>query len=402
MARITIIADDLTGGADSGAGFAQAGLVTLIVLADATAAESDVLVFSTESRHLAADQAAAAVQLAARRIPDHAAWIYKKIDSTLRGHPALELGALMDTLGLEQALVAPAFPAQGRTTVDGQQRVDGRPLEHTPFGHQVGCSDLRALFGEGTGGRELRLVELSVVRGGPAPVCESLSLPGPALVVADAQTEADLATLAQAALSCQVRLLCGSAGLARALADVLRLSPGVPPPRLPPRPVGPALVVAGSRHPSTARQVEVAQRAGADLLRPEPGALAENRLATQRTLEKAAHDLALGRDLILSTAGLAESPLGDHGVADWLADAACRLVTDRQVGRLILTGGDIAAATCAALEASALWCQGETQPGIAWGLLLGGLLPGLAVVTKAGGFGADDALAMAISRRLAD
>jgi uncharacterized protein YgbK (DUF1537 family) len=70
------------------------------------------------------------------------------------------------------------------------------------------------------------------------------------------------------------------------------------------------------------------------------------------------------------------------------------------VGKLVLTGGDTAVAACAALEVSALWLQGEAQPGIPWGILLGGVVPGLPVVTKAGGFGTDDALAAAIDRRL--
>ena len=41
--------------------------------------------------------------------------VYKKIDSVLRGHPGPELAAVLDVFG-GRALVAPAFPAQGRTT----------------------------------------------------------------------------------------------------------------------------------------------------------------------------------------------------------------------------------------------------------------------------------------------
>ena len=133
MPQIAIIADDLTGAADTGARFAQAGLVTIVALSpEASCPESDVRAISTESRHLAQDQAVTMARLAAERVrvacqPDEVAWAYKKIDSTLRGHPGLELAAVMEVLDLERVLVAPAFPAQGRTTVGGQQLVDGTP-----------------------------------------------------------------------------------------------------------------------------------------------------------------------------------------------------------------------------------------------------------------------------------
>jgi uncharacterized protein YgbK (DUF1537 family) len=70
------------------------------------------------------------------------------------------------------------------------------------------------------------------------------------------------------------------------------------------------------------------------------------------------------------------------------------------VGRLVLTGGDIASATCAALDVPALYLRGEIEPGVVWAVLLGGLLPGLRVVTKAGGFGSDNALVDAIRHQL--
>ncbi len=87
-------------------------------------------------------------------------------------------------------------------------------------------------------------------------------------------------------------------------------------------------------------------------------------------------------------------------MATRLAQVADGLAAQGRVGKLVLTGGDTAVAVCAALEASALWLHGEIKPGIPWGILLGGVVPGLPVVSKAGDFGTDDALAAAIDRRL--
>jgi uncharacterized protein YgbK (DUF1537 family) len=410
MPHILIIADDLTGAADTGAGFANAGWLTLIIL-DPTAQtpDSDVLVVSTESRDLAREAAAARVRRTVyetyRQGEGQAKpfYVYKKIDSTLRGHPEAELATVMDVLGLERALIAPAFPDQGRTTVGGQLLVDGVPVEDTPFGREVACSDLLALFQTG------RLIDLKGVRRGPDAICEALDASQSGVVIADAETDADLVAVAQAALRCGVRLWCGSAGLARALADVLQyqssrriVTSGDQRPELPiraepstlvehisSRPPGSVLVVAGSRHPRTVRQVEVAQGWGATVIQAKVGTV-------ERTIQQAARRLAHDEHVILTPAD--DSPFDGQAVADALAELTRRLVTGGHVGGLVLTGGDTAAAVCAALGGSALWLRGETQPGIAWGVLLGGVLPGLPVVTKAGGFGADEALAVAIGR----
>jgi len=137
--QVVVIADDLTGAADTGVAFARAGLTTLVYLQPGPFVPADVLVLSTHSRHLTRSEAAGLAGQAAERTrrvsPGRGpAWIYKKVDSTMRGHPGAELAAVMGALGVDRALVAPAFPEQGRTTVNGRQLVGGRPLDATPFG----------------------------------------------------------------------------------------------------------------------------------------------------------------------------------------------------------------------------------------------------------------------------
>lgn len=403
--QILIIADDLTGAADTGAAFARAGWLTLVALdAAAQIPQSDVLVVSTESRDLAQDVAVTRVRgvLPNLQKSGQIPHVYKKIDSTLRGHPGTELAALMDRLRLEQALVAPAFPAQGRATIGGRQLVDGVPLERTSFGRDVPSSNLLAVFDIAQGENPARLIELDTVRRGPDAICEALDAFRWSLLVADAETDADLAAIAEAGLKCGVRLWCGSAGLARALSNVL------PPPRykatapaIPPRPDGAVLVVAGSRHRRTTHQVEVAQGWGAAVIRLDSETLRGDEAAVGRTIKQVSRRLADDEHVILTTADLDVSTPGGRPVAECLARITRALAAQGLVGGLVLTGGQAAVAVCSALEASSLWLRGETQPGIAWGVLLDGLVPGLPVVTKAGGFGQDEALAAAI-RKLVD
>ncbi len=57
------------------------------------------------------------------------------------------------------------------------------------------------------------------------------------------------------------------------------------------------------------------------------------------------------------------------------------MLTRVAVSGLVLTGGDIATAVCAALGAGTLWLQGEVQPGIAVDRA------GQLIVLAEGGFG---------------
>jgi uncharacterized protein YgbK (DUF1537 family) len=164
--RFWVIADDLTGALDTAAPFAAHGWRTSVVpwpgggppaiaaaVARATAV-SDVVVVDTASRHLAAREAArrvrAVVRLARGRVAGRPSpHLYKKIDSTLRGNVAAELIAFRAAAGVDCLPLAPAFPAQGRTTRGGAVWVDGTPLHASPAAQDAldpaGCGDLARL-----------------------------------------------------------------------------------------------------------------------------------------------------------------------------------------------------------------------------------------------------------------
>src|SRR5205807_19560 len=127
-----IIADDLTGAADCASAFAGRGL-DAVVSWGSIDCEAPVLSVDANSRHLPA-VGAAARQVAALT----AHWrpgmrLYKKIDSPLRGQPAAELAALLSAWSVRSrqpaplAIVAPAFPATGRVTLEGRIRLHELP-----------------------------------------------------------------------------------------------------------------------------------------------------------------------------------------------------------------------------------------------------------------------------------
>jgi D-threonate/D-erythronate kinase len=368
---VGIQADDLTGACDTGAPFAARGLGTLVVVHDGDGvpplpdASAVVLVIDTESRERTAAEARARARRAGstlrvgpRRI------LYKKLDSTLRGRVAAEVDGMLDGAGLAVALLAPAFPAQKRVVVDGQVRVDGRLADETPVARDptfppTGSSVLGLMAAGDV--RPMTAVPLVTVRRGRDAIAARLmgfSETGGRVLVADAETDADLSVLAEAAHD-RVALLAGSAGLATALAGLSTTGAREIPMACPRRPL---VVVAGSAHPATHAQLSrLGHRAGLDVLAPPAGA--------------GAHDPARRRETVTR-----------------LADAARARIDRARPGALLLTGGETAIAVLRALGASGLRLIGEIEPGLALGTLADGPFEGLVLMTKAGGFGDADAL----------
>ena len=389
---IYIIADDLTGACDTGACFAQHGLSTAVQIGlpveDAPLMPaSDVLVFNTVSRALPEPLAIRTVQNVTRWITQDEALIYKKIDSTLRGHPGAELHALMQALRVDRALITPAFPAQGRTVVNGQVLVQGQSLSQTVFAGEGAVGDLRTVFAHPH--YPLHALTSDEAQQGLPSTRARLSSPG--IILADAQTDTQLHTLAQLARECGIRLLCGSAGLAMALAQQIAPAdrPVVPLPSTP----GATLGVAGSRNPSTAAQVRYAGQHGITVLQPPPEWIDSTDACPPAALIEALCATLAGEGrAILSTCNLPESDLGREAVAQRLGEIVEQVARRIPLQGLVLTGGDVAMAACTALGAHWLALCGEAQPGIALGRLANSSYEGVSIITKAGGFGAEDAL----------
>jgi len=394
---LTIIADDLTGAMDTGLQFARAGFRT-VVFHDLNAVEhkAHVVSYDTESRNIKASEAYWRVSVLAARLGSRA--IYKKIDSTLRGNIGFELRALLKALRPEGILVMPAFPDLGRITHRGVHYVYGKPLEATSFARDprwpMTESRVATLLMR-QAGVEVAEVPLDVVRRGPRAFISALDSARARLIVADAITRQDLAIAAHAlAMLGPSWIPCGSAGLAGALAELV---PSIEPPKRNTPQVSRALIVVASRHPLTVRQLRVV----CDRLRVSPIELdAEACYVPERESARLV-DLAgralVHRDVILSACTSRMLPGASMRILDVLAMATRELVRMQSVGGLVLTGGDTAIRILRSLGSRGLEITHELQPGIPGGrALLGEGARELWVVTKAGGFGNENALHDAI------
>lgn len=131
---IGVIADDLTGAAELGAVGLRHGLRAEIVRAGEPSGQADLVCVDTDSRSCTPAAAAMRAAAAAKMLRAAGAiWIYKKVDSVLRGQVTAELEAVMKQLKLERALLLPANPSLGRTIHDGHYFVQGKPINKTEF-----------------------------------------------------------------------------------------------------------------------------------------------------------------------------------------------------------------------------------------------------------------------------
>src|SRR2546425_11320115 len=241
---LTIVADDLTGACDAGTLFAGKAPVPVTVWPDPPVA-AEVAVVDTESRHLDRVAATDRVSDAAAALRAGATSWFKKIDSTLRGHVGAEIVALLQATRTPSAVTCPAFPSEGRTVLDRVLRVNGTAAAHVV--------DLIRSESD----RPLAWIPLAEVRAGGAALAVRLARLAGMIAVADAETDDDLDTIVGAALALDpVPLLAGSAGLAQPLAERLGLQAGCAT-----LPGGRWLIVAGSLHPATRRQIAAAGRA---------------------------------------------------------------------------------------------------------------------------------------------
>jgi uncharacterized protein YgbK (DUF1537 family) len=349
-----LIADDLTGACDAAIHFAMRGRRTTVPIAPgADIADSTVIAISTDSRDLEPAAARDAISAAAASLDiGSPSILFKKIDSTLRGHTGVEITAALTAFGCDAAVVCPAFPRMNRMVEAGYLRVAGA----ADFAPIEVASHLRAHGVEGC------------AHTGCEAIAQAISA-GARIVVLDAVCDDDLDRIVAAALALDLRILwAGSAGLASALARTLPAGPQFRPR---PAPKGPVLFCIGSDHPVTvAQQTALVGQRQALLVHAEP--------SNAKCIEAA---LGRGQHVVLRVA---------HGQvsAEWLKELAARA----PASALVLSGGRTASLVCRAGGVQRIDLFAEIIPGVPCGVIRGGEFDGISAVTKSGGFGDPDAL----------
>jgi len=370
-----ILADDLTGALDTAAMFAGTQEVPVFLHPDAAQSPSvtacttntanrqePVQAWSTGTRDVSPDALHNTLQACLPWFATASDFAFKKVDSLLRGNSFAEVAWLLRHGGFTGAVFAPAFPAQGRFTRNGQHWVGAPHTPQTPLTSGTLSPTPPLVLADAFAAVGLATHMFNV----PATQLDTLS----GVLVPDVTCDADLAQLAGLSRSTNAQrwLWCGSAGLAWALArewglaghgelgstshTVTALQPGH------------TLVVTASRHP---------------VLRGQLTHLADSAVLTEVNAQL--RDLACDQPL---SAAQAQAQLAQQ--THTLAHIQPRPT------RLVVVGGDTLLALCLATGAHSL--RAGHSPRSGWGLarLQGGLWDGVPCYSRSGAFGAPDDL----------
>ncbi|KKJ78299.1 hypothetical protein WH95_03055 [Kiloniella litopenaei] len=335
---ILVLADDLTSAADGAAPFLGRGLNVAVhrQKRNVTAKTSvEVLAVDCGSRSLNESGAAQVVGEVIKHLSDGVI-LLKTVDSTLRGNIKAELKAVYEASGRTRIVIAPAFPAAGRTTEKGIQLVDGVPVSETSYAndpvHPARTSRISELIPE-----EIETGEVKTVH------------------ILDANTQSELNEKVAAFPHPEEILWVGSPGMAIALATAL-FGDKIDRPEIPY--AKNALVVVGSANAVSREQTQ----------------------------------LLKDKDFITCLAMPEERAENADTILCELTSRAVELVKSGEYGAVIATGGDTMDALLQKLDIDEFSLVGEFEQGFPIGVARLGCGKDIVIAMKAGGFGAADTL----------
>ena len=409
--RVVVIADDLTGALDTGVQFSKWGLpvqvhLSLESLSSPRSTQTiPVEVFNTESREDPPEIAVKKIKriLSCFNYSDNCIF-YKKIDSTLRGNIGVELDTLMDEIGVNHCFMAPAYPDQNRTTLNGVHHIKGVKISETEYFNETKLvsSTLTCLVKNQTN-RKTHHVNLKTLRNGTKNLrtcIENLVNGGVEIISFDALNNEDLLQIVR--VSEGIKVLCGSAGLASQIPEGLGLVKRKS-----------ILTICGSTRSTSLNQIrKLVQEPTVRHLSLNTLKILDSTHERDKELERisvsAAKFLKNGYDVAISSVSDLNSfnntitygkklgiPLDDikELVTETLSMIVSNMLSLSEFSDLILTGGDTAQAVYQRIGITRVELIGEFQPGIP----ILKLPTGIKSITKAGGFGTENTLIEAVN-----
>jgi 4-hydroxythreonine-4-phosphate dehydrogenase len=405
MRKLLILADDLSGAADCANACTNSGLDAVVSLEGLDGDfEGEVLSIDCDTRHLSPAEAAARVSriMQAPLLRRSDQLLFKKVDSTLRGNVGSELRATLDERRAASAnrivaVMAPAFPAVGRTTIDGYQLLHGVPLDQTEiwlYNGLSGAAHLPTLLRQAD--LSTSLLPLSRVRGDLASLRSTMLQLGTQadVIICDVETDDDLSAIAHASFALgRETIWAGSAGLAYQFPHAAGFAPSSPPIEQPKFFLGPTLFVVGSMSSVSHRQahrLEDATRVTPIHILPSVLLEGPSQPAWGAIADCIQASLQAGNDTLVV---LDANKLVDLHQRRRLTDALGLMLAPHAplVGAFVATGGETARALLDGWGIVSLYMLGELERGLPFSFARIDDRP-LPLLTKAGGFGSEETL----------
>ena len=393
---VGIIADDLTGANDTALQFHQKGANTKILLdsecAPKVKAGTEVWALSSESRNVTADIAMQKVERAVKTFTENFTFehYFKKIDSTLRGHIALETLTMLNILEYDAAIIMPAFPQEGRITVGGYHLAKGVPIGRTEMAIDpqapITESHVPTLLKSQLDEQDADLIgviDLRTVMNGAGPILmriNELINEGKKLIIVDATSITDLEQVALAINKCDKKLLpTGTAAGAQVLskywlAGIEKEGVGISLGK------APKFIVSGTATQITANQIKKLEQAddydNINFIALESSEILAG--VSDMLIERIVKNLSAGvtvcvhtSDLIANFDGFSEDSFNAEltkdkfagMITDYLAEVTQKVLAQINV-TLITLGGETSYKCCKAINSSELQLVDEVAPAI--------------------------------------
>lgn len=392
--RIGVLADDFTGATDIAGFLVSAGMTTVQFTSPEDLPAQldehvDAAVISMKTRSIAAEEAVAQSLEALEALQGHGAGqvIFKycsTFDSTAEGNIGPVTDALLEAMGEDFTVLAPALPVNGRTVYQGHLFVHDQPLDESgmrdhPVTPMTDSSLVRLMQAQAQG--RAVVVPYATVQAGPVAVRQALDeakASGARYAVPDTVEMRHLETLGEALT--WMPLITGGSGIGYGLARALIGADSSPRPRSAAAEwtftSGPAVVLSGSSSQMTNAQVRAyrsraaaialeissvlndAERYGAEILawvrqQQRPDALAPMVYATASPdqvraaqQEHGAGELSAAIEAFFSRLA---SALREHGTR-----------------RFIVAGGETSGAVTQALGVRGFEVGPQIAPGVPW------------------------------------
>ena len=392
-----VIADDLTGANDTALQFHLKGANTQILLSDEiellNLKGTQVWAISTESRNVDSNTAYEKVVKIANMFKEklNPDFLYKKIDSTIRGNIAVEILGILSVFEYDASIIVPAFPAEMRTTVGGYHMLKGIPMERTEMAcdphSPIRESHLPTLLRTQLPDEYSDIVgqiELKTVMKGAGPILQKIKElidSGKRIIVADAVSTVDIEQIALALNKSDSRILpAGAASFAQCLGEywfsdienehIIKTLPSLP-----------KFIVSGSATQITANQIERLENSDEfdNILAVNLDIKTVLSGVSDELTDRVVSNLNLGNTVVVHTselikdfdgfsddsfnAELTKANLADV-ITDFLAELT-RRVTSKTEAILITLGGETSYKCCQAIGAHQLQLVDEVAPAIA-------------------------------------
>ncbi|WP_291637536.1 four-carbon acid sugar kinase family protein, partial [Clostridium sp.] len=286
MDKFLIIADDFTGANDTGVQLRKRGIKTDVMFEFTNIEDKEKsYVIDTESRGQSQEEAYKNVELKIKNaFKNDFNYVFKKVDSTLRGNIASEIKAVDKYYNADFIIFAPAYPDSRRTTIDGIQKINGSPITETEIAKDpikpVEIDNINLLLKEEFD-EEVTHVYLKEIRE------NKMDLSKGRIFTFDSETNEDLIAIVREIIAHSKKVLwVGSAGLADSILKVKM-------------PTKPSIAVIGSISEVSRKQLHYAKSKGINIINVDIESVLKSK-DTVKIVEDALEKINKGLDVIIA------------------------------------------------------------------------------------------------------